>query len=95
MQRCSHCSAQQLEGTIFCSECGASLIAASSRGETTASLNLGAFSSEPTVVPVSRPAANAAPSVSLVVIIAACLLAAWLPAARAARVDPMRTLRQE
>jgi ABC-type antimicrobial peptide transport system permease subunit len=32
---------------------------------------------------------------SLLVIIAACLLAAWIPAARAAKVDPMRTLRQE
>jgi ABC-type lipoprotein release transport system permease subunit len=29
------------------------------------------------------------------VIILACLLAAWIPAARAAEVDPMRTLRQE
>jgi hypothetical protein len=32
---------------------------------------------------------------SLLVIIAACLFAAWIPAARAAKVDPMRTLRQE
>jgi predicted lysophospholipase L1 biosynthesis ABC-type transport system permease subunit len=32
---------------------------------------------------------------SLLVIVAACLLAAWIPSARAARVDPMRTLRQE
>ena len=29
------------------------------------------------------------------VIVAACLSAAWIPAARAAKVDPMRTLRQE
>jgi ABC-type lipoprotein release transport system permease subunit len=29
------------------------------------------------------------------VIVAACLLASWIPAARAAKVDPMRTLRQE
>ena len=32
---------------------------------------------------------------SLGVIVAACLLAAWVPAARAAKIDPMRTLRQE
>jgi predicted permease len=44
------------------------------------------------IVHVADPVAYGA---SLVVIIAACLLAAWIPAARAARVDPMRTLRQE
>jgi ABC-type antimicrobial peptide transport system permease subunit len=32
---------------------------------------------------------------SLSVIVAACLLAAWIPAARVAKVDPMRALRQE
>jgi ABC-type antimicrobial peptide transport system permease subunit len=32
---------------------------------------------------------------SLLVIVAACLLAAWIPATRAARLDPMRTLRQD
>jgi predicted permease len=32
---------------------------------------------------------------SLGVIVAACLMAAWIPAARAAKVDPMRTLRQD
>jgi ABC-type antimicrobial peptide transport system permease subunit len=32
---------------------------------------------------------------SLGAIVASCLLAAWIPAARAAKVDPMRTLRQE
>ena len=29
------------------------------------------------------------------VIVLACLAAAWIPAARAAKLDPMRTLRQE
>jgi len=32
---------------------------------------------------------------SLIVIITACLAAAWIPATRAARVDPMQTLHQE
>jgi ABC-type antimicrobial peptide transport system permease subunit len=32
---------------------------------------------------------------SLGVIVAACLMAAWIPVARAAKVDPMRALRQE
>ena len=44
------------------------------------------------IVHVTDPVAYAA---SLIVIITACLVAAWIPATRAARVDPMRTLRQE
>jgi len=44
------------------------------------------------VVHVSDPIAYVA---SLFTIVAACLLAAWIPAARAARLDPMQTLRQE
>jgi predicted permease len=44
------------------------------------------------IVHVTDPVAYAA---SLLVVVAACLLAAWIPAARAARVDPMETLRQE
>ena len=44
------------------------------------------------IVHVTDPLAYLA---SLGVIVAACLLAAWIPAARAAKVDPMRTLRQE
>ena len=44
------------------------------------------------IVRVTDPIAYVA---SLLVIVAACLLAAWIPAARAARLDPMRTLRQE
>jgi predicted permease len=44
------------------------------------------------IVHVTDPMAYLA---SLGTIVAACLLAAWIPAARAAKVDPMRTLRQE
>ena len=44
------------------------------------------------IVRVTDPVAYAA---SLLVIVAACLLAAWIPASRASRVDPMKTLRQE
>jgi len=44
------------------------------------------------IVHVTDPVAYLA---SLGVIVAACLFAAWIPAARAAKVDPMRTLRQE
>jgi predicted permease len=44
------------------------------------------------IVHVTDPVAYLA---SLGVIVAVCLFAAWIPAARAAKVDPMRTLRQE
>jgi predicted permease len=44
------------------------------------------------VVHITDPVAYAA---SLLVIVVACLLAAWIPAARASKIDPMRTLRQE
>jgi ABC-type lipoprotein release transport system permease subunit len=44
------------------------------------------------IVHVTDPVAYAA---SLIVIVAACLLAAWIPATRASRVDPIQTLRQE
>jgi predicted permease len=44
------------------------------------------------IVHVTDPIAYAA---SLLVIVGACLLGGWIPAARAARLDPMRTLRQE
>jgi putative ABC transport system permease protein len=44
------------------------------------------------IVPVTDPITYAA---SLLVIVAACVLAAWIPATRAARLDPMQTLRQE
>ena len=44
------------------------------------------------IVHVLDPVAYA---VSLLVIVAACLAAASIPATRAARLDPTRTLRQE
>ena len=45
-----------------------------------------------TIVHVTDPVAYAG---SLIVIVAACLVAAWIPTSRAARVDPMQALRQE
>ncbi len=44
------------------------------------------------IVRVTDPVAYVS---SLLVIVVACLFAAWIPASRAARVDPMKTLRQE
>jgi predicted permease len=44
------------------------------------------------IVRVADPVAYAA---SLLVVVGACLLAAWFPATRAAHVDPMQALRQE
>jgi predicted permease len=45
-----------------------------------------------TIVHVTDPVAYLG---SVLVIVVACLVAAWIPASRAARVDPMKTLRQE
>ena len=50
----------------------------------------GAFIAQ--IVHITDPLAYAT---SLIVIIVACLAAAWIPATRAARVDPMVTLRQQ
>jgi predicted permease len=44
------------------------------------------------IVHVTDPVAYVS---SLAVIVAACLIASWLPATRASRLDPMKTLRQE
>jgi ABC-type antimicrobial peptide transport system permease subunit len=44
------------------------------------------------IVRVTDPIAYLA---SLGVILSACLLAAWMPAMRAAKIDPMRALRQD
>lgn len=42
MQKCWHCEAQQYDGSIFCSECGANLSGKHERRETRTSLNLSA-----------------------------------------------------
>jgi putative ABC transport system permease protein len=47
------------------------------------------------IAEIVRVSDRAAYSASLIIIVAACLLAAWIPAACAAKVDPMRTLRQD
>lgn len=74
MLRCSHCSAQQLEGAIFCSECGAALVSSGPRRETTASLNKAAAGGGPPLIEesapivVPAPAASGGHTISLVVI---------------------------
>ncbi|WP_416181211.1 FHA domain-containing protein [Chloroflexus sp.] len=70
---CSHCQAQQLDGTIFCSVCGASLLHAKPVRQTTASLNRAAAealhldSGEATIVPVPAMETKSA-SIALVVL---------------------------
>jgi ABC-type lipoprotein release transport system permease subunit len=54
------------------------------------SSEFGVFISE--IVRVTDPIAYGA---SLLVVVAGCLLAVWIPATRAARVEPMQALRQE
>jgi hypothetical protein len=72
MQRCSHCNAQQLEGTIFCSECGANLLAGPNRGEATAALSKTSseFATVESTAPatIAAPLPSSSPSVALVVI---------------------------
>lgn len=74
MIRCSQCNAQQLNGTIFCAECGASLIDGGPRRETTTALNQQneglpgvVEESEPVLVPEPPPSSDLQ-SISLVVI---------------------------
>ncbi|WP_298819139.1 FHA domain-containing protein [Chloroflexus sp.] len=69
---CSHCQAQQLEGTIFCTVCGASLLSARSQRQTTASLNRAAevaqqIEDEVTILPAPTHEV-AGPALALVVI---------------------------
>lgn len=70
---CSYCQAQQLDGTIFCTVCGASLINTKPQRQTTASLNRAAaeaaplIEDEPTVLPApANPATG--PAIALVVL---------------------------
>ncbi len=56
MQVCWNCGAKQLDGTIFCSDCGASLLGVQAESETTASLGQRVDSSDAAVQPVVVPA---------------------------------------
>lgn len=69
MQICSHCQAKQLDGTIFCAECGASLISPT-RGETTMSLGQRGLTDEFTTQPrpvAAPPATSSGPQITLVI----------------------------
>lgn len=69
MQLCPNCQTKQFEGTIFCAECGASLLPASRR-ETTLSLGQespsGEAGAEPVELPSPKPARRG-PQITLVV----------------------------
>jgi hypothetical protein len=69
MQICGNCHSKQFDGTIFCSECGASL-APTSRSETTMSLGqrgpTGNLEAEPVVIAEPSPV-QSTPSITLVI----------------------------
>lgn len=69
MQICPNCQSKQFEGTIFCGECGASLMPPS-RSETTMSLGerspTGDLAPEPATIPTPALAAGG-PQITLVV----------------------------
>ncbi|NJK81882.1 MAG: FHA domain-containing protein [Chloroflexaceae bacterium] len=68
MQKCWNCDAEQLNGAIFCTECGANLIGRQQRQETTTSLE-GPGDAEEWVVPAPRTLeATAASAFTLVVL---------------------------
>lgn len=69
MITCINCQARQLDGTIFCAECGASLVPAR-KHETTASLGLrgDAWMVAPVITPVPEPIVTDTPALMLVVI---------------------------
>jgi predicted permease len=80
--------AQSTRPVLFGLLAGAGLAAALAR--LLLATEAGALISE--IVRVADPVAYLS---SLLVIVVACLFAAWIPASRAAKVDPMTTLRQE
>ncbi len=59
MQTCPHCNSQQFDGTIFCADCGGSLLASDMRKETTASLRQQLsgvdLPAQPTVIAAPEP----------------------------------------
>ena len=65
---CSNCRSNQLDGTIFCTECGASLLPA--KRESTVSLEgrLGDEELAPLVVPAPAPTKSGQPTLVLVVL---------------------------
>jgi hypothetical protein len=62
MQNCWNCSAQQIDGAIFCSECGANLLDNSPRRETTTSLGQRPGSNPLPVEQVKEPTSSARPT---------------------------------
>jgi hypothetical protein len=56
MQVCWNCGAKQLDGTVFCSDCGAGLLGVQTDRETTASLSQPVDSSDHAVQPMVVPA---------------------------------------
>ncbi len=69
MQTCSHCGADQLDGTIFCEECGGSLLVTASRKEITASLSQHFDQDpQPTIIPEPVAPSSSGYLLSLVVL---------------------------
>lgn len=72
MQQCPHCGTPQMNGTIFCADCGGSLLVTAMRKETTASLGQHLkgldLPVQPTVVPAPTPPSTAGYTIRLVVL---------------------------
>lgn len=72
MVRCSHCNSDNFDGTIFCMECGASLLSGAQRRETTAALNKAgsdSLSNVEEIVPITIPAPSAVERIVAFVVI--------------------------